>query len=390
MAASITLNHTPDGTPCVRLYLGRSPITGRAERPYREFPGMTDAEALRAAGEWRDAIAATYDRDAQRVGDMLRRHIGHKRAQGSSYNTIRTYTLYASRYAAPLARLAVSQVTPTTLDNLYRDLLEDGPKGGKPLSPNTVRKFREFLKGAFGQELRAGNIDTNPAANSRRIPATGTDALALDAADVATLQAQIDKILADAPDTKRGTMRRNAALGMLLALHTGARAGEVCALRWRDLNAPLGLLTISGNVVSRDGHAVRQERTKGKRTRNVSIDKATADALAQHRRWQSTYLDAIGRDTPICSPDGGYMTPDALGGQFRRWRDLLGLEPRATFHSLRHTHATMLLQGGTDMRTVSERLGHAQVSTTLETYAHVMPGRDRAAADAFGALLGQV
>lgn len=388
MAAEITLHHTATGTPYVRLYLGLSDMTGRAERPYREFPGMTDAEAIRAAEEWRDAIAGTYDRDAQRVGDMLKRHIGHKEAQGSSYNTVKTYRLYANRYAATIARVPVAQITPTTLDNLYRDLLTDGPKGGKPLSPNTVRKFREFLKGAFGQEVRAGNIDTNPAANSRRIPATATDALALDAADVRALNAQIETTLSETPDTRRGITRRNAAMGMLLALHTGARAGEVCALRWRDLNGPLGLLTISGNVVSRDGQAVRQERTKGKRTRNVSIDTTTTKALADHRRWQAAYLDAIGRDTPICTVDGHFMTPDTLSWQFRRWRGVLGLDPRATFHTLRHTHATMLLQSGTDMRTVSERLGHAQVSTTLETYAHVMPGRDRAAADAFGALLG--
>ena len=87
------------------------------------------------------------------------------------------------------------------------------------------------------------------------------------------------------------------------------------------------------------------------------------------------------------------VTHSALPEVDRRFSKVarrLGLPDGVTFHSLRHTHATWLLQGGADMRTVQERLGHARVGTTLEVYGHVMPGRDQAAARAFDALVDDV
>ena len=388
MGSEITLRHTTDGTPYVRLYLGRSPITKKPIRPYREFPGMTDAEALRAAEEWRDSIAATYERDAQRTGAMLNRYIDGMQAQKRSYNTIKTYRLYTRRYAAPIARTPVSGVTPQILDELFLDLLTSGPRGGKPLSPSTVKKFREFLKGAFRYLLGLGLIVSNPVTDTMPIRATKGEAHALDEWDARALKRAIDESLSSEPDTVLGVMRRNAAMGIMLALNTGARVGEVCAIRQRDVNLTTRTISINGNVVERDGAAVRQNHTKGKKPRNVSIDTATAEALRAHMGWQKGYLGTCDRNTPICTVDGSHMKPSALSGQFRRYRSTLGLDTQATMHSLRHTHATMLLANGTDIQTVSERLGHAQVSTTLNTYAHVMEGRDRGAADAFGKLLG--
>ena len=389
MAAEITLRHTSDGTPYVRPYLGRSPITGKQVRPYREFPGMTDAEALRAAEEWRDSIASTYERDAQRTGSMLDRYIDGMQAQARSFNTIKTYRLYVRRYAAPIARTPVSSVTPQILDELFLELLISGPRGGKPLSPSTVKKFREFLKGAFRYFLGLGLIGSNPVTDTMPIRAMKGEAHALDEADVQALKRAIGESLSSEQDTDMGIMRRNAAMGILLALCTGARVGEVCAIRRRDvrLTALGGSISINGNVVERDGAAVRQNHTKGKKPRNVSIDNDTAEALRAHMDWQKGYLGTCDRNTPICTVDGSHMKPSALSGQFRRYRSTLGLDPQATMHSLRHTHATMLLTNGIDIQTVSERLGHAQVSTTLNTYAHVMEGRDRGAADTFGRLM---
>lgn len=393
-AGEIRLGHKGDGTPYVRLYLGRSPITGKQARPYREFPGMTDAQAMEAATEWRDAMAGSHARDSHRVGELLGQYVTRMENQGSSYNTIKTYRLYARRYAAPIARQQVASVTPAMLDELFQELMANGPKGGRGLSPSTVKKFREFLRGAFGYYRRLGLISTNPVSDTPPIPAPmdeAHEAHALDDADLEALMTWIAATIAGTPDDKAGIVLRNAAMAMLIALSTGARVGEVAALRRRDLTRDAGgairSVRIGGNVVERGGEAVRQDRTKGKHTRNVAIDGDTAQALRAHLGWQDGYLVAHGKNTPICTPDGAHMAPSALSYRYSRVRRELGLDPETTFHSLRHTHATMLLQQGENMRIVQERLGHAQVSTTLSTYAHVLSGRDQQAAESFGRLI---
>lgn len=387
MTEKIVIHHTANGTPYARPYLGTSPITGRKIRPYREFPGMTDEEAEKAAKAWLNSIADTSTGDAQRLGDMLAHYVNQMHAQGCSHNTVKTYRLFNRRYAAPLARVPVNQVTPAQLDQLFLRLLTRGTVDAKPLSPNTVKKFREYMKGAFRYFVSLGLIEGNPIADTMPIRATHEDAQALDETDLQRLNAWIGETLTEKPDTNSGIIRRNAALGMLIALHTGARVGEVCALRRRDVNLTAQIMSINGNVVTVNHEAVRQSRTKGKRTRNVSLDSTTTTAIRIHLGWQVGYLQRADRNTPICTSDGNFMTPDTLSEQFRHVRRSKGLDPLVTFHSLRHTHATMLLQGGTEIQTVSERLGHAQPSTTLNIYAHVLEGRDRAAAATFDRLV---
>lgn len=79
------------------------------------------------------------------------------------------------------------------------------------------------------------------------------------------------------------------------------------------------------------------------------------------------------------------MRPSDLSAEFARTRDMLGLDRRATFHSLRHTHASWLIASGVDLVTISERLGHADPSVTAKVYAHYLDGRDAGAAASFEA-----
>ena len=107
-------------------------------------------------------------------------------------------------------------------------------------------------------------------------------------------------------------------------------------------------------------------------------------------RWQDGYLTVTSPYTPIITVDGTYTSPKALSMFFARMRDDLGLDKSYHFHTLRHTHATWLLQSGYDMRTIQERLGHARVDTTLSLYGHVMPGRDAQAAEGFGRVIDEL
>lgn len=117
----------------------------------------------------------------------------------------------------------------------------------------------------------------------------------------------------------------------------------------------------------------------------MSLAPAVEAQLQRHLEWQDTWLARRGPAAPVVTfgPAGALARPSTVTSRFKSLARDLGLPEETVFHSLRHTHATWLLMHGFDMRTVQERLGHADVKTTLGTYGSVMPGRDQAAAAAF-------
>ena len=181
-------------------------------------------------------------------------------------------------------------------------------------------------------------------------------------------------------------MRRNCAMAAYLALWTGMRCGEVCALARPDVRLAARTALVRATMVETPSGLVRQPKTKGKRSRSVSLYGETAERVRAHLDWQAAYLPK-GLDARrlgvCCDADGGFLRPSAVSAWFSGLRDELGLQRGTSFHTLRHTHATWLLLQGVDPKTVMERLGHAKVTTTLELYGHVLPGRDAAAAQAF-------
>lgn len=103
------------------------------------------------------------------------------------------------------------------------------------------------------------------------------------------------------------------------------------------------------------------------------------------RAWGEAYRADL--DLVFCRPGGSPEDPNVIGRRFaRRVRDLATV-PTIALHGLRHTHATLLLEAGVDVKTVSERLGHDNVQTTLQLYGHVAPGMRSNAAVRFGSLL---
>ena len=101
-------------------------------------------------------------------------------------------------------------------------------------------------------------------------------------------------------------------------------------------------------------------------------------------KLQKAHIAFVESSTPLISLDGSYMRPTSISRSFTRMRRTLKLPQGITFHSLRHTHASWCLASGVDLKTLSERLGHADPATTLRIYSHLLPGRDRGAAEAFG------
>lgn len=383
----IRIKRHPDGTRYVQPYLGTNKATGRKIRPYKSFPAhMSDDEVEREARTWLAGMKnATSWGTPVYLGDLLAQHVNHLEAEGASANTVREYRMFATRYAAPIARVDARRVTPVDLEDLYRELLAHGKEDGTGLSPNTVRAFHQFLGGAFKRLVRNGICDTDPTDYAVPPAPMPTEAVSLDDEGFATILSALEDEISTYPETRDARQRRCAAFAAYLALNTGMRCGEVCALRRCDVLADAGYIRVSGTVVE-TGEVRRQPKTKGKRNRNVSV---TPEVLAEVRRivsWQDMFLRAPGPKTPLVTANGSWMRPSFVSRAFSQIRDERGLPPEVTFHSLRHTHATWLLANGADARTVAERLGHSKPEMTLNIYGHVLPGRDAAAAELFGRL----
>jgi integrase len=125
--------------------------------------------------------------------------------------------------------------------------------------------------------------------------------------------------------------------------------------------------------------------------RTIDIDPVTVAALKAHRHRQRELRVLVGpgwtdNDLVFCAPDGRPWHPDSISTAFARMIARLDV-PRIRLHDLRHTHATHLLAAGVNVKLVSERLGHASVAFTLDTYAHVLPGQQAEAAAAAAALV---
>lgn len=370
----IEIKRAPDGSRYVRPYLGRNPVTGRPIRPYHSIPdSLPDGKVSAYVTAWlmgRGEAAAIGT--SAKFGDLMERHLDFLEKSGYPANSMRTYRLYAG-YAASLNGRDAAGIGSADLSRLYQALIADAG-----LAPSTVIGLHRFLSVFFGHMAQLGIVDGNPAdgAWTPRRQAREVQALTDEQAK------RLESWLTDAIRTASTDRMRREAMCIYVALETGMRAGEVCGLRRRDWYPGRRALVVSGTVVERSGHApVRQPRTKGRRSRTVSLDDDAASCVADFY-----VLDGhrLGIDDPLIQgPRGGWMRPTTASRAFRRVAAMLGLPRSATFHTLRHTHATLLLMNGTDAKTVSERLGHADVATTLRIYGHVMPGRDSEAAETF-------
>jgi integrase len=200
----------------------------------------------------------------------------------------------------------------------------------------------------------------------------------LPAADVACL-------LTLADETPIGPLARIAVL-------TGMRRGELLGLRWRDVDMAAGVAHVQQTAQRIDGAGwvFRQLKTRLSR-RAVALSPETVRMLGAHRKAQLEARLLAGSawhdlDLVFTSALGTPLEPGTIR---RTWRRVLAVTDvgHVRWHDLRHAHATLMLAAGIHPKVVSERLGHASVGITLDTYSHVLPGLQAQAAAQLDAML---
>ena len=274
--------------------------------------------------------------------------------------------------------LPLQKVDAAALNRLYADLLA-GRRSGRPLSPRTVAYIHVILHRAFRDAIRWDRLVRNPA-DSADPPRPGkthrSTMRTWSADDLATFL------------TATAGHRLSAAWWVLAT--TGMRRGEVLGLSWEAVDLDAGMLSIRRTLVTTQarragdpGMAWSEPKTdKGWRT--VALDDATVATLRAHRARQLQERLAAGAEYDdhtlvFCTVLGKPIHPKTLSWYFGQAVTAAGL-PQIRLHDLRHTHATLALKAGVHPRVVQERLGHANVGVTLDTYSHVsMPMQAEAA-----------
>jgi len=279
------------------------------------------------------------------------------------------------RLLPALGTTRLNRLNAAQLDRLYRSLSADG------LAPASVRAVHAVISSALNQAVRWGWIGHN-VADRATPPPTRRPALSPPEPEI---------VIALIEAAKRS---RYPELGLFfhVAAVTGARRGELIALRWGSIDFDR-LQVLIDRAVVQVGREVIEKDTKTHQARRLAIDAGTGGLLQRHhddsvRRARMARADLDDRSFIFSDePDGSIpWKPDRVTTAFGRLCQQRGVSG-VRFHDLRHFAATRLLSSGVDVRTVSGRLGHATASTTLGVYAHFLQSADHAAADVLGGLL---
>jgi integrase len=276
-----------------------------------------------------------------------------------------------NHFVPALGSLELFALRPSHIQSLYTLMLAQ-------LSPRSVLRHHQVLHAAFHSAVRWQLLVRNPA-DSVEPPRPGRREIR------ALTPARARAVMAAADATPLGSFVR-------LALLTGMRRGELIGLRWGDVDLDGATIHVQQTAqrIAGQGIVFRQPKTRLSR-RSVALSSEAVTVLRQHRRRQAEARFLAGpayedRDVVFAS---GLGTPIEPGNLLRTWYRIVAPAgiPGLRIHDLRHGHATLMLGQGVHPKIVSERLGHASVNITLDTYSHVLPGLQAAAAEALDSIL---
>lgn len=304
------------------------------------------------------------------VGDLIDAWRGEKVADWSPTYAADMATV-ATRIPADFLHRNVDSVTPPVVATLHRQLIVDG------WSKHRISRAHVAISQAFKLAVAYGWANEDPT-RDLKAPAPGRP-------DVNPPEGKVVRALvAAAPE--------RIALVIRLAAITGARLGELVALRWLDLDGDVLTIRRAAIYTPGSGLVVREATKTGRKgDRRLELDEHTVALLADHRLGQLRSVAGKRLPSPVYmfSHDGGVTPwrPGYVGLEYRRMRAKVPGAEGVRFHDLRHHVATEMLHNGEEPIRVAAQLGHSTPATTLRTYAHYLAGRGGESARRRAALL---
>lgn len=292
-------------------------------------------------------------------------------------STMNLYISYLRRINSFIGNYKIKDISTYDLDNLYNKL-----KGGKrsELSNRTLLNYRKLINAIFKQAVCWELIDKNPNTNTTKFKKEHTEKTIYNIEEVKKLFKALES-----ESIKTRTI-------ITLAVNSGARKGEICALRWSDIDLDNHLMKISKTLKVINGKPDESTAKTESSYREVGLSECVIKVLIEYKEWQQEYIKKHmnkwkgTEDRVFTSLDGRFMNPISCNTCLSSVIKRHGLKP-ITFHGLRHTCASVLLNQGVDIKTISNHLGHAHCSMTLDVYSHIIEGTKNVCADKFDELL---
>lgn len=365
----------------------KDPVTGKWKARWLAAKSKTDAERLVTAEMHKVNTGVYVEPHKQTIGEFLNRWLADIKPNIGP-RTWEGYEHIVRQHLIPgLGHIKLTKLKPDHIQAYYTAKLKNGRLDGKGgLSARTVHHHHVTLHDALKSAVRRQLLAKNPCNR--------------DFVDPPRFQHSEMKILNEDGITRllEAAKASHAYRGYYalfhLLLYTGLRRSEALALRWCDCDLDMGTISVTRTLHRLRGWpgvpaeiVIRQPKTeKGRRL--VALTPSSVLCLKQHREQQEVMLAEF--DLPAPGPESlvfirldnegqpGPMQPDTVSHAWLKLNRKLNLNVR--LHDCRHSHASLLLKQGVHPRIVQERLGHASVTTTLDTYSHVAPGLQAAAA----------
>ncbi len=316
-------------------------------------------------------------------GEWLREWLDNYASIETGQSTLESYKSNIERHIIPaLGMIPLAQLEAKDIQAFYAKELKSGRADGKGgLSATTIlyhhKMIRKALKQAVHLDLVARNV------------ADGVKPPRVQKVTMSTFSPEeVIRFLDAAKET-------DWYVFFATLLYTGLRRGELLALRWRNLDLDTGKLAVVETATKLDnGKYVLKEPKTIHSKRSISLPQSLVELLKGYRVDQELLRIQLGvtlgvDDFVFIRADGSPINPNAVTLAFKRILKRAGLRD-IRVHDLRHTHATLMLREGIHPKVVSERLGHANINITLDTYSHVLPGLQEDAAEKFDNIFDDV
>jgi integrase len=345
--------------------IGNDSITGkRKQKRRRGFASKKAAETALIQLK-NESLQGTYiEPTQQKYCDYFNEWLSGK-AHNISSQTLQNYKSYFSKHInSVFGQVPLSKINPLLVQKFITTLRE------KKLSDSTIKRIFSVVNTSLNNAVKMELIAKNPASVIEK-PAVKVKEMKI---------WDIEEVTNFLQKSKNSPYY----IAFLLAITTGMRQGEILGLRWKDVDLDGGVLYVK-QTLSHDGKTFKAGAKSKAGNRTIGIDDYTISALKQHRKIIAQNQLKYGisfqkNDLVICTPKGTPVNPRNLLRAFYNLMDNNHI-PKIRFHDLRHTHSSLMLKQGENIKLISERLGHSNVRITLDTYSHVMPNMQKEASN---------
>ena len=286
--------------------------------------------------------------------------------------TKKKYRKLLERINSIIGNQKLTKITPIMLKGMYSKL-KQGKK--KELSGSSMNELYKIINQVLDEAVNLEFISENP---NKKIKKPKLNEYTPKYYNIE----QINKLLSclEKENIKWRTI-------IILALESSCRRGELCALKWSSLNFDTKVLTINNSLKVVDG-VVYEDGPKTKNSyRKIILSDTMISLLKEYKEWQDNYIKVIGdkwkdNDYIFTSKYGGNMHPDSFNTMLSRIIKRNNLD-YISFHGLRHTSCSIMVNKHINLRTITDRMGHSKVPFMLDRYAHSFPEEDIASAKTF-------